>query len=97
MSKKIKKIYIFSAGATGQDILQIIHNINKKKLIWKVMGFVDKNNELIGKKINGIKVYKHQELPVSNNYYAICGNGNPKIRKKIVDNEINMLKSKKRK
>ena len=88
MKKQIKNIYIFSAGSTGRDILQIVDQINEKQLVWKVMGFVDNNSKLIGKKIYGYSVYAHHELPISNKYYAICGNGNPKIRKKIVKNEI---------
>ncbi len=88
MKKEVKKIYIFSAGSTGRDILQIINQINEKQLIWKVMGFVDNKSELVGKKINGYSIYAHHELPVSNKYYAICGHGDPKRRKLIVNKEI---------
>ena len=64
MKNKIKKIYIFSAGSTGRDILQIINQINEKQLLWKVMGFVDNNSKLIGKKVYGYSVYAHHEVDV---------------------------------
>ena len=38
-----EKIYIFSAGRMGQEILRLINAINSLKKEWDVLGFVDKN------------------------------------------------------
>jgi sugar O-acyltransferase (sialic acid O-acetyltransferase NeuD family) len=83
-----KKIFIFGAGSYGRVLLRDIYDINDKVSTWEVLGYVDNDRELIGKKIDGYLVYKHEDLPVSKNYYGICGVGDPKLRKKIVRTEI---------
>ena len=37
----VKKILIFSAGASGVEILELINQINKNKKEFDVVGFVD--------------------------------------------------------
>lgn len=83
-----KKIFIFSTGPGGRDILRLIYDINDKLPTWEVLGYVDIDPELIGQKIDGYLVYKHEDLPVSKNYYGICGVMDPKLRRKIVRTEI---------
>jgi len=43
-----KKIFIFSAGPGGRDVLRIIDDINENLPTWEILGFVDKDPELIG-------------------------------------------------
>ena len=86
MSKK--KIFIFGAGSAGKDLLRLISDINEKSRAWEVMGFVDSDPKLVGKKINGYKILRHQDLPKSKNYYGVCGILDPNLKKKIVTKEI---------
>lgn len=83
-----KKIFIFGAGSAGREILQLIYDINDKLPTWEVLGYVDNDPKLIGQKKDGYLVYKHENLPVAKNYYGICGVMDPKLRRKIVSEEI---------
>lgn len=83
-----EKIFIFSAGPGGRDLLRIIDDINNKLFTWEVLGYVDNNPELIGKKVDGYLVYGHEDLPKENDYYGICGVMDHKLRRKIVQTEI---------
>lgn len=83
-----KKIFIFGAGPGGRDLLRLIEDINSKLPTWEVLGFVDSDPKLLNKKIDGYLVYGPNNLPKSKNYYGICGVMDPKLRRKIVDTEI---------
>ena len=86
--KDCKKIFIFGAGSAGREILHLIYAINDKLPTWEVLGYVDNDPELIGQKIDDIQVYKHEDLPVSKDFYGICGVMDYKLRRKIVRTEI---------
>ena len=86
--RDFKKIFIFGAGSGFGEILHLINDINDKSPTWEILGFVDNNPDLIGSKIDGHLVYKHEDLPVSKDYYGICGVMDPKLRRKIVHTEI---------
>jgi len=83
-----KKLFIFSAGPSGRDLLRLVYNINEKYPIWEVLGFVDNNISLKGKRIDGLPVLNPNDIPSSNNYYGICGVMSPTLKQKIVKNEI---------
>ena len=68
--------------------MHLINDINDKLPTWEVLGYVDNDPELIGQKKDGYLVYKHEDLPVSKDYYGICGVLDPKLRRKIVSTEI---------
>ena len=86
----MNKIFIFSAGPGGRDVLQLIKDINKEKKVWEVLGFVDTDLDLKDKSIDGIKVYLPEDLQKQNkdNFFGICGVLDPTIRELIVQNEI---------
>ncbi len=84
---ELKNILIFCAGSAAIEILNLINHINSSKKIWNVLGFVDKKNKE-DKKLFGFKVFNLKNLPKSDNIFAICGIGNPKLRKIIVEKEI---------
>ena len=81
----VKKILIFSAGASGVEILELINQINKKKKEFDVVGFVD--NGKIKKNINGIKIFNSKKIP-KKKIYAICGIMDPRLSEKIINKEI---------
>ena len=86
----IKEIVIFGAGRGSRDVLQLIEQINKEAIVWKIVGFVDTDLELGKKIIDNIPVYKiADDIGVSpENLYGVTGIQAPKIRRAVVENEI---------
>jgi len=59
MKKKyheLKKIVIVGAGGLGKEVLWNIIDINKASNVFDVVGFLDDNKKLRGKKINGYPI-----------------------------------------
>ena len=59
MKKKyheLKKIVIVGAGGLGKEVLWNIIDINKASNVFDVVGFLDDNKKLHGKKINGYPI-----------------------------------------
>ena len=83
-----KKILIFSAGAAGREVSQLILSINKLQKAWEVIGYVDDDANKIGKTIDNTKIYSNNDKPKKKEIYAICGVMDNAIRKKIFDEEI---------
>lgn len=86
MKKKIKNLVIFGAGSSGKETKLLVDEINKKTKIWKIIGFIDTNPNLIGKKIQNIKVYKNISEIKNKDISWICSVMSPKIKKKICKN-----------
>ena len=55
-NRKFQKIVIVGAGGQGKDVLWTIMDINKASNVFDVIGFLDDNKKLHGKKINGYSV-----------------------------------------
>ncbi|MBA7655672.1 putative acetyltransferase EpsM [subsurface metagenome] len=53
---KIKSVVIVGAGGCGKVTLEVVKNQNRASPIWNIMGFIDDNEELHGKEINGYPV-----------------------------------------
>ncbi len=89
-----KKLIIFGAGEAGRELLNsIIKDFNGINVVfqWDVIGFIESNENLIGKKVCDIKVFSlHQifDLKKNEEIYAICPLLNTEIRKRIIDYEI---------
>ncbi len=90
----VKKLYIFGASSAGKDLLQIIFQVNQVKPTWEIIGFVDPDPKFSKKQISGIPIFKHEDLSLSNDYYAICGVMDCELKKRIVNNEIKKKKYK---
>ena len=81
------KIIIYGTGQIGSVVCEIL-----KDLGHKVVGYIDDNNLLHSKKINGIDILKKSSLLSKKNYDKVClGVGTIDARKKI----FNWLDSKK--
>lgn len=52
----MKDIVIIGAGGIGREVAWIIEEINEVTPTWKIVGFVDDNEEMHGKELNGYKV-----------------------------------------
>lgn len=83
----MKDIVIIGAGGFAREVAWLIEDINKKEQKWNLLGFIDDNLELQGKKINGYKVIGTIEdyQKMSNEIYSVIAIGNGEIRKKIVE------------
>lgn len=86
----MKSIYIFSSGPGGRDLFQLINDINKKNKEWNILGYIDTDKNLIGKKIDGITVFHPQKIKKIKNdkIFGICGVQDPIVREKIIKYEI---------
>lgn len=83
MSKKVLGIY--GAGGLGREVLELAKIINNKENRWDSFIFVDDDDEIIAKEINGIRVFGYKEA--MEKYGSLLeisvGIGEPVIREKI--------------
>ena len=82
-----KKILIFSVGAAGREINQLINSINLYKPTWSILGYVDDKISK-RKKLDGLNVFSNNNKPKFKNIYAISGIMDAEKRKKIYEKEI---------
>lgn len=57
INKEISNIIIFGAGESGAKLLSLINNTH-----YNVVGFIDEDENKIGRKINGKKIYKKSDI-----------------------------------
>ena len=85
----MKQIYIFGAGRGSRDVLQLIRQINARQATWDVLGFIDPEDQLKGKTVDGCPVIdKKNILPGIEEIYGVTGIQLPYLRRKIVEREI---------
>lgn len=85
--KKMKRIYIIGAGGFGKEVAWIIECINRETPEWIIEGFLDDNEMLHGKVLNGYKVLGKCDLlcSVNEDIWVVCTIGAPRIRKQIIN------------
>jgi len=82
----MKSVVIVGAGGFGREVLEIFKDANKQKKTWDILGFIDSNNELHGKRINnypvlgGLNWFENHQ-----NVACVCAVGEPKTKKKVID------------
>lgn len=83
----VKDIVIVGAGGCGRETALIIEDINKEKNKWNLLGFIDDNEDIQNKNINGYKVIG--KLEYLQNYkkdiYVVCAIANYKVKKSIIE------------
>ncbi len=94
-SEKKFKVIIYGAGSLGDKALKIL-TASKQ---YHVIGFVDKDREKVGRKINGIPIYKEdkiEKIVKKNNVNSavIAINRMQNNEKEKIINNLNMLKLK---
>ena len=80
----MKNLLIYGSGDFGKELVNLISLINKRKKTWKILGFVENNKKLIGKKIYNIKIFDEKKIKKNKLVYVICSATNPKTKKKII-------------
>ena len=82
-----KSVVIIGASGFGREVLWLIERINdKSEDKWNILGFIDDDETLQGKSINGYDVIG--TLDSINQFadsYFVCAVGNSKTRKKIIE------------
>ncbi|GAM16231.1 acetyltransferase [Mesobacillus selenatarsenatis] len=80
----MKDIVIIGAGGFGREVVWLIEEINKVKLKWNILGFVDDNEELQGTEVNGYKVVGNIEWLNKQELNVVSAIGDPIIKKKVI-------------
>lgn len=81
-----KELIIAGAGGFGRETAWLVERINKKKLTWEIIGFVDDDDKLTGAKINGYPVVGSIDMiKAYPDAYVVCAIGSAVTRKKAVD------------
>ncbi len=84
----LNELYIYGAGGFGQEIKMIIDQINEKKRMWSIAGFIDDNKSLKDKTvIDNYKVLGDASflLTLEKEVDAVLAIGDSYARKKIFD------------
>ncbi|MGG7161204.1 NeuD/PglB/VioB family sugar acetyltransferase [Clostridium baratii] len=83
----MQNIIIIGAGGVGRETAWIIEQVNLLKPKWNIIGFIDDNEEIWNKYINGYKVIGGIDCldNIENNTKVIIAIANYSIKKNIVD------------
>lgn len=81
----MKNIVIIGAGGFGREVAWLIEDINKVKREWNIVGFVDDNESILGKEINGYKVIGNIEWLKNQELFVVNAIGDPIIKKKVIE------------
>ena len=84
---KMKNIVIIGAGGVGRETALIIKQINELQPTWNLIGFIDDNQSIWGKVINGYRVIGGIDSlkTLSQDTYIVIAIANYKVKKKIVN------------
>ncbi|MGO3801507.1 MAG: acetyltransferase [Fusobacterium sp.] len=83
----MKDIVIVGAQGIAVGVSWIIEEINRKNNEWNILGFIDDNEDLLNKELNGYRVIGNTEKlkSMDKDIYIIIAIGDGNIRKKIVN------------
>jgi sugar O-acyltransferase (sialic acid O-acetyltransferase NeuD family) len=91
-----KKLLIFPAGGNAREALFTIEAINKTKKTWDVLGFVDDDPSLLGKRIGPLKVLGDRgwfkKIPDAQ-ILAVPGNPKDYLKRKAIIDGLKIEKS----
>ena len=82
----MKDIVIIGAGGFGREVAWLIEDINKEKNEWNIIGFVDDNEDIQGKEINGYKIIGNVEWLKDQQFNVVNAIGDPINKKKVIKN-----------
>lgn len=83
----MKDLFIIGAGGFGREVLWLVQRINEISSTWNIKGFIDDDETLKNKILNGYKVYGTiNDLNKLKDIYCVCAIGNPQVRSKIISN-----------
>lgn len=82
----MKDLIIIGTGGVGRETAQMVEEINKINHEWNLLGFVDDNKDLIGKRVNGYRVLGNRVYlnSYSKEVYIVIAMANAFIKEEIV-------------
>ena len=82
----MKDLIIIGSGGFGREVAWLVERINKVKLTWNLLGFIDADESVQGKEINGYKVLgKDEDVIKYPDAYYVVAVGAARRREKIVN------------
>ena len=83
----VNSVVIVGAGGFGREVLEIFKAQNRISMIWDIQGFIDEDENLHGKVINGYPVLGGVEWVKrnGNNMGCVCAIGTCEARKQVVE------------
>lgn len=83
----MKKLYIIGAGGFGREVAWLVERINENKNEWEIVGFIDDNQNIHGKKEGNYPVLGGCEYlgSITDDVWVVCAVGNAKVRKQIIE------------
>lgn len=90
----MKDIVIVGAGGVGRETAWIIEQINMKIPTWNIIGFIDDNESIWKKELNGYKVLGGVDhlITLNKEIYVVVAIANYKIKKCIVEKLNNLFR-----
>lgn len=83
----MKKLIIFGASGFGREVAWAVERINQVSPTWDLLGFMDDDDGIQGKKINGYPVLgKTENVKDYPDAWFVCAVGSSRVREKIVRN-----------
>ena len=83
----MKDLIIFGASGFGREVAWLVERINEIKPTWNLIGFIDDDESIQERVINGYKVLgKTSDIKRFTDTYIVCAVGSSKVRKKIINN-----------
>lgn len=83
----MKDIVIFGASGFGREVAWLIERINKLRSTWNLLGFIDDDDAIQDRDINGYKVLgKTGDAGKYPGAFFVCAVGASAVREKIVRN-----------
>ncbi|MBE5863911.1 MAG: acetyltransferase [Lachnospiraceae bacterium] len=82
----MKDLIIIGAGGFGREVAWLVERYNKVNPTWKLLGFLDDNESIQGKKMNGYEVLgKTDDASKYSEAYFVCAVGASKTRERIIE------------
>jgi sugar O-acyltransferase (sialic acid O-acetyltransferase NeuD family) len=85
----MNKIILVGAGGQGSEVVQLIDDINRRKLTWDIIGFVDDSSSKQGQYVNGVKVIatmNQLSALIDEDTYLFVSIGRSEVRQAVIHN-----------
>jgi len=82
----MKDLIIFGASGFGREVAWLVERINQTNPTWNLLGFMDDDDSIQDREINGYKVLgKKEDVTKYRDAYFVCAVGASRTREKIVN------------
>lgn len=88
----MKDLLIIGAGGLGRETAWLVERINQKSPTWNLLGFIDDNEKIRKKNINGYRVIgDYKKIKDYPDAYVVCAVGASKTRENIIKKVMDMI------